>query len=352
MSVQLIHRDKQPGFRELLLTSMMFLSLPLQAEPAPPLETGEAAYVAVSNERVLDALVEAVKETTVSAQINGRITKINYDVDDYVEKDAVLLEFRNKEPLARYEAALAGYEEAKSSFARMQELHGKKMVAKSALDKEEARLKSSRAKLDETRENLENTKVRAPYSGIVVKRHAELGELASLGQPLFTGISLENLRATASVPEDIINTVRKEKKARVIINRDSTQSVLAESLTISPYADPATHTFTVRVNLPAGEYKIYPGMFVKVAFVIGEDRQLVVPLSALARRSEVSAVYTVDANNRVHFRQVRVGHQLADNNVIILAGLDAGEKVALDPVKAAIFYKEQQQLAKPAGDKK
>ena len=332
------HNAWLPGV--LFLIAGLLTAPLLHAAGDLPLVTAPAESVTVPVERILDARIEAVNETTVSAQISGRVSQINYDVDDYVEKGAVLLTFRDKEMRARFQVAQAAYEEAKTDHERMQKLVKQKLVSKSDMDKAASRLKSTRAKLDEARENLANTEVRAPYSGIVVKRHVELGELARVGQPLFTGISLEDLRATVNVPEDIINTVRRTKQARVIVARDGEQGVNAASLTITPYADPATHTFNVRVNLPRGEYGVYPGMFVKVAFVIGEQRELVVPASAIARRSEVSAVYVVDSSNQVHFRQVRVGRQIDANRVAILAGLTEGEKVALDPVKAAIYFKE------------
>ncbi len=313
--------------------------LPASLSAAEP-DTTEAVLRELPRERVLDALIEAVREATVSAQINGRIVKIYYDVDDYVEKGAVLLKFRDTEVRARFEAAKATYDEARTAYARVKELFGKNLVSKSQMDKAEARLKAAKARLDEARENLANTQVRAPYSGIVVKRHVEVGELARVGQPLFTGISLEELRATASVPEDIINVVRQNQQARVILDRSNNQSVPAESLTISPYADPATHTFNVRVNLPRGDYHIYPGMFAKVAFLLGKSRELVIPRRAVARRSEVTAVYVQDEKGRIAFRQIRVGREAGDE-VVVLAGLTEGEKVVLDPIQGAAAYKEQ-----------
>jgi len=340
----LLARLPRPAALPLLLIGLLSASLSA-AEP----DTTEAVLQELPRERVLDALIEAVREATVSAQISGRIVKIYYDVDDYVEKGAVLLRFRDTEVRARFEAAKASYDEARTAHARIKELFGKNLVSKSQMDKAEARLKAAKARLDEARENLANTEVRAPYSGIVVKRHVEVGELARVGQPLFTGISLEELRATASVPEDIINVVRQNKQARVILDRTGNQSVPAESITISPYADPATHTFNVRVNLPRGDYHIYPGMFAKVAFLVGKTRELIVPRRAVTHRSEVTAVYVVDEQGRIAFRQIRIGREAADN-VVVLAGLSEGEKVVLDPVKGAPAYKAQHAALAEADD--
>jgi len=96
------------------------------------------------------------------------------------------------------------------------------------------------------------------------------------------------------------------------------------------------------VNLPKGDFHVYPGMFAKVAFAIDEQPKLVVPRAALVHRSEVQAVYTLDEAGRLHFRQVRVGRHLPDGKVIILAGLGEGEKIALDPIQAVARLKAQQ----------
>jgi RND family efflux transporter MFP subunit len=341
MAVQCSQFGIRIGLLSTLITGLAFTSGSIEAEPSE-LTTAEVRYVQIPQERVLDAVIEAVKQATVSAQTSGRVIEINYDVDDYVEKGAILLRFRDKEQRARYDAAQANFEEAESDYQRTTELFEKKLVAKATLDKAEARLKATRAERDRAKENLEHTSVRAPYSGIVVQRHIEIGETAAVGKQLFTGLSLESLRATVNVPQDIINTIRSKQQARVIIERDTGKSVPAESLTISPYADPVTHTFTVRVNLPTGDYQIYPGMFVKVAFVLDEIQQLVVPVSAVSQRSEVSAVYVVDEKQRVHYRQVRVGRQQGEELVVLLAGVKEGERVALDPIKAVVRYKDQQ----------
>ncbi len=309
---------------------------------AMEIQTVEVGYVQADQERVLDGLIEAVHQATVSAQTSGRVIKINYDVDDFVEKGAILLQFRDKEQRARYEGAQANYEQAEAEYRRTRDLLKQNLVSQSAMDKAEARLKATRAERDQAKENLEHTRVRAPYSGIVVKRHIEVGETARVGRKLFTGISLEQLRATVNVPEDIINVIREKKQARIIIDRHPPLSLPAKSLTISPYADPDSHTFVVRVNLPKGDYRIYPGMFSKVAFIIAKTRQLSIPVKALAHRSEVQGVYVLGDENRITFRQVRVGRHMDNGRVAILAGLSEGETIALDPIAAVVRLKEQE----------
>jgi hypothetical protein len=117
--------------------------------------------------------------------------------------------------------------------------------------------------------------------------------------------------------------------------------VAADSLTISPRADARTHSFEVRLRLPPLEQPLYPGMSVKVAVTSGEGKRLLAPESAIVHRSEVAGVYVVDEAG-IHFRQVRPGRQYGVGNREILAGLAAGERVALDPVRAAVELKNAQ----------
>jgi multidrug efflux pump subunit AcrA (membrane-fusion protein) len=92
----------------------------------------------------------------------------------------------------------------------------------------------------------------------------------------------------------------------------------------------------VRVYLAANEAGIYPGMFVRAHFTVGKASKLLIPASAVLRRSEVVAVYVADEKGNVKLRQVRLGETTADGAVEVLAGLNPGEKVALDPVKAGM----------------
>ncbi|MDO8310417.1 MAG: efflux RND transporter periplasmic adaptor subunit, partial [Sideroxyarcus sp.] len=96
----------------------------------------------------------------------------------------------------------------------------------------------------------------------------------------------------------------------------------------------------VRINLPANEAGVYPGMFVRTHFVVGKVSKLLIPSSAVVRRSEVVAVYVLDDKNRPRLRQVRLGESTDKDEVEVLAGLAAGEHVALDPVKAGMAAKQ------------
>ena len=308
--------------------------------------------VPTTQERVFDAVIEAVNQSTVSSQLVGRVVEINYDVDDFVPKDSVILRFRDTEQRARFEQAKAGQQEAKArlkeaddKYKRVKDIYAKKLVSKAELDNAEAALKAAKArmeaadaKLAEAQEQLSHTVIKAPYAGYVTERHVEVGETVGVGQPLMTGFSYEHLRATTQIPQAFVTAVREHGKARVLLPDD--KSVEAQSLRVFPYADETSHSFNVRVSLPQDDYGVYPGMFVKVAFVTGEAERLLVLSEAVINRSELTGVYVVAPDGRVSLRQIRIGRHIG-NQVEVLAGLEAGEQVAIDPIAAGIELKQQ-----------
>lgn len=310
------------------------------------IETFTVAYQDVADKIVYDGIVEASSRATVSAEVSATIVEIFYDVDEYVEKDAVILRFDDTRIRAAHDQAVAGvneatakFEEAKAEQQRIRDLHKKKLVSKANLDRANASLKSSQARLDaanaalqQVNEQFQNTVVTAPYSGIVTDRHVEVGETAAIGTPLMTGISLENLRVTVNVSQSNIHAVRALDRAEIILG--SGEIMTSRDLVIFPYADSKSNTFKVRANLKGGAPNLFPGMFVKVIFVVGKVQKLLVPLSAIINRSELTAVYVVDNRNRLRLRQVRVGSRVNEDQVEVLAGLDQGERIALKGIRA------------------
>jgi RND family efflux transporter MFP subunit len=319
---------------------------PAPAGVVPALETLTLVPERAPRERVWDGAVEAVNQATLSAQTAGRVVELPYDVDDYVPAGAVVVRFTDveqqsaqRQARAQLAAAEAASREAEADYERISGIYERRLVAKAQLDASTARRDSARAALEAARagarssaEQVDYTVIRAPYPGIVVKRHVEVGESVRPGQALISGLSLGQLRVQVDVPQSDIGAIRDTRRAAVVLD-DGARRVDATEVTTFPYADPTTHTFKVRVDLPEAETGLHPGMTVKVAFAVGETERLLLPASALVRRGEVSAAYVADATG-VMLRQVRLGHRYGERYEV-LAGLSAGERVVLDPVAAA-----------------
>lgn len=343
----MIRLTKIHGSR-LFILAFASLALPLQAAELP-FNTTVVSKDTAPVERLLDGTVEAVNQATMSAQTSGRIAEVYYDVDDYVEPGTAIVRFTDVEQQsalrqanAALDEAIARQNQANEDFERASGLFESGSASKreydqalASRDAANARTTAARSAVETAEQQVEYTLVRAPYAGIVTERHVQVGETVGVGQPLMSGLSLENLRVVVDLPQQVAAEVRKHLTAYIVTGQGR---VRAENVTIFPYAHSASNTFRVRLDLPAGQFDLYPGMFVKVAFVVGESQRLLIPARSLIRRSEVTGVYVVDDQDRVRLRQVRVGGTY-DTRAEILAGLWPGERIATDPVAAGIYLK-------------
>ena len=343
------------GFYSVVLIILQLVTAPVSIAETT-LKTAVASVESLSREFRLDGEVEAINKATVSAQTSGTIKTILVDVDDYVEKGAVIIRLKDVSQQAQLKKAIAGEKEASShlakaedEFVRIKDVFAKKVVSKSQMDDAKhtlsaakARLDSARASLEEAREQLSYTEVKAPYSGIVTERHVEVGETVQLGSPLMTGVSLDKLRVNIDVPQSLISKIRQYGKAFVYTDSPSDsvikgeqKQVTVEKITVFPIADRTSNTFKVRLDLPEGIEGLFPGMYVKTSLVTGDKRVLTVPIKSIVHRSEVTAVYVLNEDGVINFRHVRLGSTQGDSQVI-LSGLAAGENVAVDPIQAGI----------------
>lgn len=310
------------------------LTAAIAAEPLPVITVKPHA---VDLAFPAESLVEAVQQATVGAQIAGRVLEVKADAGQSVKKGDVLMRIDAREAAEAARAAEAQYANAKVSYDRTKSLVSQKFMSSAALDKARADLDAAAANRAAAGAGQSHATIVAPMTGIIARRHAEMGDMATPGKPLFTIYQPGTLRVTASIPQYRLKAMRDVKTARVEFP-ELGKWVDAVKVQVLPTADAATHVSQVRVNLPDVP-EATPGMFARVHFVTGQAEKLTVPASAVLRRGEVAAVYVQTADNRLSLRQLRLGDAVGLGEIEVLAGLSAGDKVVTDPVKAGIQLK-------------
>lgn len=323
----------------------------------PNLATKTIQEATISDEVVLEGAIEAVKEATVTANLSGIVTEVNFDVNQYIPEGRAILKIkgiRNEAMLNQARASLAEAQanrtEAGNNYSRIKKLYSKELVAKSQLDQAEAALEAASARVNAASAQIQGAQdvlsdnvIKAPFNSYVTKKMVEVGETAQIGTPLFSGFSLDRMRVFTMIPQKVLEAVRKYQNARILLGPDKVIPVSQGDFTFFPDADRATHSVGLRLSLP--EMKdatpLYPGMSVKIAFTVGQSQRLTVPPSAIIQHSEFTGVYLVDAKENLKLRHVLFGKTLADDAVEVLSGLESGENVALDPIKASQYLHEQ-----------
>lgn len=333
----------------IILTSIITLFVAYSVQAAGQLAVAKADFREVAQTYSVEGVVEAVRQSTVSAQISGRVKEVNFDVGDTVKKGQIILRIDERETeqalvgsQAQVMQSLAALTQAKANYERSVQLFEQKYISQSALDKAKAdydmaQAQAAASEAGESQSALARgyAAVVAPFGGVVASRMVEMGEMVTVGKPLMVGFDPTQMRVIVNVPQYKLAEIGSRPKVNIELT-SLKRWVPAASVTVQPSADSRTHSTQVRVTIPPNERGVYPGMFVRAHFVIGKASKLLVPASAVVRRGEVVAVYVVDDLGVPRLRQVRVGDASGANEIEVLVGLKPGEMVALDPVKAGM----------------
>ncbi|MBS0380516.1 MAG: efflux RND transporter periplasmic adaptor subunit [Proteobacteria bacterium] len=328
-----------------LLVGLAGLAIAFRAEA---LATLTVAATRQEDSYTATGVVEAVRQGTLGAQVSGRVLEVLVRSGDSVKAGQALIRIDADEAV---QAAAAGAATASGAAARLvsvradyeraQRLESQGYISVAALQRSEAALRSAEADARATGAAAAAARTRAawgvvvaPYDGNVTDVQVAAGDLATTGRPLISLYHPGALRVVAQVPEAVARRLQTSKP--VVVNSGESGAALQP---VSNWAqvravDPATHSVEVRVELPGGA-QLQPGQFARLQLPLkSEASELRIPDQAVLTRSEVTAVYVVDAGGAVHLRQVRLG-PVVDGSVTVLSGLQSGEKIALDPVAAA-----------------
>lgn len=319
-----------------------------QAPSAPAARTAQVELRTVEEFYAADAVVEAVRQATVSAQIAGTITQLYVDAGDRVKRGQVLARIDARETDAQVVASRAGVAQAEAAavqarlnYERTKSLVAQNFVSQAALDKADADYRAALAALEAARAGSTQAvtarsfaEVRAPIDGVVSQRLMEPGELATPGKPMLALHDPGALRAVGSLPQFVLPQSAKVRKASVELSAVN-RIVAATRVTVLPAADARLLSTLIRADLPADlPAGVVPGTAAKIRVPLGSAQKLVMPADALIRRGELTAVYVVGADGAPQLRQVRVGPAYDGGVVEVLAGLAEGERVQLNPLVA------------------
>ena len=378
-----------PSRKGLWVTLAILLAIALLAlagwwlfgrDKAIPVETATAASLSAGNQAasVLDAsgYVVARRMATVSAKITGRVREVRIEEGMKVEEGQVMAtldpidaDAQRSLSAAQLSAArsqagsvAARLKDAEANATRLSQLVGRQLVSKAQYDQAVASRDALRAELLTAQRNaqvasdglriadlgVDNTIVRAPFTGVVIAKAAQPGEIVS---PLSAGggftrtgigtiVDMDSLEVEVDVGEAYIGRVQPKMPVQATLNSYPDWKIPAEVIAIIPTADRGKATVKVRVALKQKDPRIVPDMGVTVSFLEkapdadAEPRPGVrVPAAAVVQRDGRDAVFVVGSGNVVELRPVPAGGTVGDQREVA-SGLAPGETVVVSPPDA------------------
>ncbi len=329
------------------------LALPVSAASPPQVSTVAVQLKAVGQGFEMDGVVQPVKQSTVSAQASGRIVSLLVKAGDKVRAGQLLTTIDDSEAQtgvqrsqAQLAQAQADLRNAQTNFERARELRTQGFVSAAALDTADTQLKSAQAGRDQASAGTKQsslmqgfTRVTAPFDAWVLQTQAEAGDLAVPGKPLLTLYAPLPLRAVVQVPVSRASQVLASSVIEVQLPLADGALQWSQPVSSShvPTADAVSQTIEWRLELsPQSSKTLLPGQQVRVRFAAGQAQRLLVPAAAVLRRGELTAVYVASGKGFV-LKVVRLGNEHGKEGMEVLAGLNASDRIATDPVQAGLM---------------
>jgi len=289
--------------------------------------------------------VEASQTANISTRIMGIITMLKLNVGDHVKKDQLLVTISNQDILAKRAQADAMISEAQAAlnnaqkdFDRFTILYNQQSATAKELDNitfqyhsAQARLESAKQLRNEVNVSLSYTSLTSPFAGIVTQKLADAGSMASPGMPILTIEQIGSYQVAASVPENMISQIHPGAIALVSI-QSLDKTIHGKVIQMSASSEYTGGQYIIKVAIPDNEKNgLYAGMYADISITDKNStysgtagEAILVPLSSIVNRDQLTGLYTVGSDTTALLRWVRLGKTYGDR-VEVLSGLSQNE---------------------------
>ncbi|MFK7889074.1 MAG: efflux RND transporter periplasmic adaptor subunit [Gammaproteobacteria bacterium] len=270
----------------------------------------------------------ANESVTITAKVTDKISRINFQDGERVEKGALLVELTNDEQAAQLAEAKADRSEARAQLQRLEGLAQQNTVAASQLDESRARASIASARLEGIVARLEDRVIRAPFDGVLGFRQISPGTLVTPGTAITTLDDVSMLKLDFNVPELFLGAIDVGDVVLAASPAYRDQDFVGEVAGIGSRVDEVTRSVTVRADLPNPTGALRPGMLMTVSLATGERAGLAIPESAVIPTNRDPYVYIIGEDLVAQRRGVSTGQRSA-GQIEILSGLAEGEQVVV-----------------------
>ncbi|MBI5640436.1 MAG: efflux RND transporter periplasmic adaptor subunit [Nitrospirae bacterium] len=305
----------------------------------PPPETVTSSAVKTETwETVLTSVgtLNAVQGVMVSAELAGKVVKINFEPGTHVKKGDILLSQDTSSEEAQLPGALAQVNLYRTNLARADQLLAKGIIARADRDNAVANAEQAQAQADSIRAAIAKKTIRTPFSGHLGIRQVNLGQMLREGDPIVTLQSLDPIYADFNLPQQQFPQVRPGLGVHVTGDTIPGETIRGRITAINPGVDAETRSIKVQATLDNRAMKLRPGMFVNVAVGLpASQKVLTIPATAVLYAPYSDSVFVIeekrdDKEGKVGkvLRQqfVRIGEKRGDF-VAVTSGLKEGETI-------------------------
>lgn len=303
-------------------------------------EVQTADYAQSSATHYYSGTVSSDHTINLSTKVLGRIIELDLEEGDYFKKGEVLVRIQDDNLQAQKNQVEAGLIEARAAlkntetnYNRIKALYEQESATKKELDDistryemAKAKVKTLESKLQEVKDLLDYTVLKAPFNGYVISKMVSQGDMSGPGQPILTIEQEGMMKVNVTVPESQVSLLNLNDTVWVDVQAVGYEKGIGIVKNINQAGNRGSRQFAVEIALPELKKKsgVKSGMFAEVGLATEKDLSIFVPKSSIVERGQLTGLYTLNDESEVVLRWVRLGEKNGDR-VEVLSGLTAGE---------------------------
>ncbi len=299
---------------------------------------------------IYNGVVKERREVTLSFKVGGPVNELLVDVGDYVTKGQAIAKIDTRDYKIQLQATEAQYTQTKGEYERYQELYKRKKLPKNTLDKLKAGYLMAKSQYEAAVNALEDTELKAPFSGYVNKKYIENFETVGPGVPIIQLLDFSDLEVVVSIPENNINQMNDVYQITCEIRNADKSDIPATLKSISKKTG-SDRMFEAKILLQGGDIKheIKPGMVAKVKIEKNnpDNKNLLVPVESVFSNGPNKYVWIIDNNNhKVLKQEVSVAKIQGNGLVEISSNIKVGDVVVTAGIHSLVENQEVKVLPK------
>jgi len=284
---------------------------------------------------VLSGNIEGNATVKLGFMVPGKISEINFLPGQAVSKGSLVASLESTNYILNKQLTEVELNEAKDQFDRLKIMHAKSSISELDFTKGNFALQKASTQLKLAVKNLQDTRLYAPISGILLSKDIEVGEIIASGTPLFVLADITKVKVSALVPEGELKGLKKGQSADVDIEALD-RHYKGTIVEVGALADATTRAFTLKIEINNQDLAIRPGMIAQTRISSGHFKTgiNIVPECIVNEPGNQSYVYVADLkSHRAFKRKISLG-KMSANRVEIISGLSTGETIVISEQNA------------------
>lgn len=291
---------------------------------------------------VTTGTLEANQEVSITPKVSGRIAKVHVKMGDYVTANQILVELEQDDYAIGLARAEASYKQSRENYERSQKLFAEKIISPQEFERAQTEFQINEAAYKQAKNQLEDTKIRAPFSGQIGFSDATLGKLVSQSAPLLSVVDLSSVFVTVNLSDSYISQAKIGQTAEISLSSFTGQTFTGKIAQIAPAADKTSKTFPVKIVLDNSSHRFKAGMLAEAKLSFNQRSDVLkIPAEAIIDEVGTKAVYVVEKDTArrrtvtpgiTDGRMVEIVSGLAEEEFVVILGqnnLEEGSKVVV-----------------------